>query len=423
MKRSLVQLVVGSVAVAWVLGMLVGIGFATQQTWTDTRAQEDGVALFFQLLDETPPGMREARVRELQRHTHLELSVVSVEEAEQQLGIPLGTGEAKPHRVSFREEWLFFGLRDGEGALAVGPVNPVDPDGRFPLGVVVAIIGLPAVAGVIAARVDRGLGEVERATRALAGGKLSTRVGEVGGPSVELAASFNAMAERVERLIRSRDELVQAVSHELGSPLSRLRFHMELLANVSEQDRERRLRRMTRELDGLDALVAELLAYVQSDEMEVEARSFDPTQGLRDVAELTLLEDPAYAALEVDTVLPDHAEVYADPRLFHRAAENLLRNAVRYARRHVRLELSRYHDHDRVVVHDDGPGIPEALRKKVTAPFVRLEADRNPNRGGAGLGLAIVSRIAQRHGGRLEIGESHLGGACVSILWPRVRRE
>jgi signal transduction histidine kinase len=394
------------------------IGFSAQQSWLESRAQEDGVVVFFEVLDSTPVGDREVRIQELRQHTRLPLSLMSLEEVHQRTGAPLHPGEHRPHHVSFREEWYFFGFNDGEGAFAIGPVSPVDPQGRFPIGLVFAVIGLPAIAGIVAVRVERGINKVERATHALADGELSARVDGVAGPSVELATSFNAMAERIEQLIRSRDELVQAVSHELGSPLSRLRFHMELLGNLTDDEREKRLSKMTRELDGLDLLVAELLAYVQADEIKVEARHFDPRPGLADVAELAMLEAPADAELEVDTDLPDDFDVYADPRLFQRAVENLLRNAVRYADRRVLLELSRSADYVRVAVHDDGPGIPEEQRDKVTAPFVRLEPDRNPNQGRAGLGLAIVSRIVKRHGGRLEIGESHLGGASVSILWP-----
>ena len=126
---------------------------------------------------------------------------------------------------------------------------------------------------------------MERANQALAVGNLSVRVDDDDGPSSELAASFNAMAERVEVLIKSRDELVQAVSHELGSPLARLRFHAELLENVSETKRNERIQAMTRELDALDELVAELLSCVQSDDLELDYQSFDPKQGLADLAE------------------------------------------------------------------------------------------------------------------------------------------
>ncbi len=118
------------------------------------------------------------------------------------------------------------------------------------------------------------------------------------------------------------------------------------------------------------------------------------------------------------TVVPDDVRVFADQRLFMRAVENVLRNAVRYARQSVRIDVRADADKVRVSVHDDGPGIPEDLRTKVVIPFYRPDKDRGRKTGGVGLGLAIANRILLRHGGELEIGDSPLGGAMVSTTWP-----
>jgi signal transduction histidine kinase len=149
------------------------------------------------------------------------------------------------------------------------------------------------------------------------------------------------------------------------------------------------------------------------------AMSSSSNGGLADLAELARLETPHDRKIDVDCVLPDHASVLADQRLFLRAIENLLRNAVRHAGNRVQLVLTDDEDSIRVSVHDDGPGIPEALREKAMTPFVRVEADRSRTSGGVGLGLAIASRIMDRHGGRLEIGDSPLGGAKAATLWPK----
>jgi signal transduction histidine kinase len=101
--------------------------------------------------------------------------------------------------------------------------------------------------------------------------------------------------------------------------------------------------------------------------------------------------------------------------------ENILRNAMKYARGNVLLELTQDDEHVQVVVHDDGPGIPEELREKVMIPFFRLETDRDRKTGGVGLGLAIVNRIMHRHGGRLAIDSSPLGGAMVTTWWPTLQ--
>ncbi|MEM9190327.1 MAG: ATP-binding protein [Myxococcota bacterium] len=420
MKRSFLKLVVSSVLTCWAIGFVIISTYGRSQSWADDRAKTDGVFLAYELLNELPAPERAQRLRELQPHFPVELSLMPIDDVEQRLDRPLEPGEQVPQRLSVREEWYFLAFDDGAGALAAGPAHSAVPPGIIPIGVILAVVSLPLIAGVIALRVQRQLSKVERASNALATGELTARVDNPDGPSRELAASFNAMADRVERLVRSRDELVQAVSHELGSPLSRLRFQMELLENQTGETREARLQAMGRELDALEELVAELLGYVQSDDVDLDRRAFDPNQGLRDIAELATLDAQEESTVDVAVELPKEATVMADPRLFHRAVENVLRNAVRHAQRTVRIELTEDDEHVRVTVHDDGPGIPKELRDKVTNPFFRLEGDRGRKTGGVGLGLAIVNRIMERHQGRLAIASSPLGGAMVTTLWPRV---
>lgn len=419
MRRSFLRLVISSVLLTWVLGIVVFVLFVRSLGWTEDRARIDGVFLAHELLDRTPAAGRPERARALQPHFRFALRLISLEDASAQIGRPLrpeGRAALDIHSV---EAWYFIAFSDGEGALAAGPFNPKVPIGFLPIGFLFAFVGIPAIAGLIALRVERELLKVERATEALAEGEFGARVDNQRGPSNELAASFNAMAERVERLIRSRDELVQAVSHEIGSPLSRLRFHLELLRRTTDQPSEERFDVMTRELDSLDELVAELLAYVQSDEVQIEPAEFNPRTGLTDLAELARLDLPQTRSVVVEVVVPEDVTVVADQRLFLRAVENVLRNAVRYASDRVRLELTKSDGEVRVSVDDDGPGIPASMRREVLTPFFRLDGDRHRRSGGAGLGLAIVSRIVNRHAGRIEIGDSPLGGARVTTTWPQ----
>ncbi len=416
MRGSFLRLVASSVLLSWALVLTVVLYYASHLSWIEQRAQGDGVFLAHELLDELPPAERAARVAELQVHYAVPLGLMTHAEAERRLGYAVAPGETAPLRIANEQEWLFMAFNDGEGVLAAGPVHPSIPFGVQPVGILLALAGLPLIAALIALRLERELRKVERASEALGTGELSARVDNERGPSSELAASFNAMAERVERLIRARDELVQAVSHELGSPLSRLRFHLALLEEHAADEQDERLASMTRELDALDELVAELLHYVQSDEMALDRQPFDPSRGLADLAEIAQLEAPEDRAVVDVTVRA--VTVVADQRLFLRAIENLLRNAMQHAKGEVHLEVLEEGEHVRVTVHDDGSGIPETLRDKVLAPFVRLEADRGRGTGGVGLGLAIVGRILERHDGRLEIGTSPLGGAMVSTLWP-----
>ena len=398
---------------------MVLIVYQRSQSWTEEKARSNGVFLVHEMLDQAPVPSRAKRLSELQKHFSIDLALITLDEVERRVGRRVSPGEQIPHKASTKEAWYFFVFDDGKGALAAGPVNPASPTGVIPVGLILAIVLLPVIAGVVALRVERGLTKIERANEALALGELSVRVNNQHGPSNELAASFNAMAERVEHLIRSRDELIQAVSHELGSPLSRLRFHMELLGDQSDSQRLERLNAMACELDALDELVAELLDYVQSDELKLDRQAFDPARDLNDLAELARIEIPEDRSVEVTLDLQSGVSVFADQCLFQRVVENILKNAVRHSRGNILLELKKDEAHIRVAVHDDGPGIPEELYEKVMIPFFRIESDRTRKTGGAGLGLAIVSRIMHRHGGHLSIDRSPLGGATVETFWPR----
>jgi len=419
-RRSLQKLLFGTVLLGWVLGLALTVLYARGLAWTVDRARTDGVFLVYELLADEPPSARNERLDQLRPHLRFDLRLMSLAEARDRVGDDLSPGVAVPRDINTRAAYYFFAFADG-GALEVGPFNPKIPRGFLPIGFFVAVAGFPIIAALILIRLERELRKIERASRALAIGELGARVDNRHGPSSELAASFNDMAARVEHLIRSRDELVQAVSHELGSPLSRLRFHLELLATSSGPAREERMVAMNRDLDALDELVAELLGYVQSDNVTVERGIFDARPHLTDLVELARLELPTDETLDIALDVPSDVTVYADRRLFLRVVENLLRNAVHHARERVRLSLSRKNDQVCVAVHDDGAGIPAPMRESVLAPFFRLDPDRGRRTGGAGLGLAIVSRIVSRHGGRIEIDDSPLGGAEVATYWPMSR--
>ena len=418
MRRSFVRLLLSSLVLVGILGFVVMVLFVRSLVWDRPGARRDGVFLAYRLLQAEPAEQRAQRLRELQSDVGAPLALRGGPEVIALLGRELRPLEQVQHQARVGEHWWLLAFGDGEPVLVAGPVNPASPPGGLPIGLLIAVVGLPLLGAGLAFRLERGVSQVERASEALAAGALETRVVGPEGPAQELAESFNAMAERVERLVRDRDELVQAVSHELGSPLSRLRFHLELLDDPMDEARQPQVRAMTRELDALDELVAEFLSYVQSDNRALERQRFDPGPMVGDLAELARLELPDDSAITTSLEMAGEVEVAADPRAFQRAIENLLRNAVRYAREVVCIEVTQEEVAVRVSVHDDGPGIPVELRERVLQPFMRVESDRGRAAGGVGLGLAIVSRIVARHGGRIEIGESPRGGAVITTWWP-----
>jgi two-component system sensor histidine kinase RstB len=421
MKRSFLKLIASSVLAFWLVGFGVLAAYSRTRDFTEAQVREQGLLWAYRSIDRATPSERPQLVAEMADHHDVVISIVPLETVRSMSDAAPEPGQPTFDRRERRAQWLYIPFHDHQGAFAAGPVDPLKPPGgHYPIGIVLAIILTPLVASAVAMRLAAQLRKVERASEALGSGVLSARVDNPDGPSHELAASFNDMAECVERLVKDREELVQAVSHELGSPLSRLQFQLELLDNARDSDERReRVEAMTREIEELHELVAELSSWVQSDEAALKRQDFDAVKPLTDLADLAELHVPEGRDVAVRTELPARADVHADPRLFQRAIENLLRNAVRYAESVVTLSIREADDWVHVTVEDDGPGIPIEERERVLQPFVRVEADRDRVTGGVGLGLAIVSRIVNHHGGGVTVDESAVGGARLTTSWSK----
>ena len=258
---------------------------------------------------------------------------------------------------------------------------------------------------------------VERTATAIADGDLAARIDPRHVPKgLALASAFNTMASKTERLLRAQKELLQAVSHELRTPLARIRFATDLIETAdSEQERQTRLQQVDSATQRLDDLVGELLTYVR---LESDAPTDQPeTIELNSMFEnLIDLHSPLHAGIEfeIDRIVPQ-IKIMADRRSVARAVGNLLSNAGRYAETRVDVRAIQRQDGVLIQVDDDGPGVPEKDRDTVFSPFVRL----TPGDGkGTGLGLALVQRIATRHGGTVSVTDSDSGGARFSIFLP-----
>ncbi|MCK8462396.1 ATP-binding protein [Aliiroseovarius sp. S1339] len=221
--------------------------------------------------------------------------------------------------------------------------------------------------------------------------------------------AFLDMRSRLERQIEQRTLMLSGVSHDLRTPLTRLRLGLAMIDDDSREDLER-------DVDDMERLVDRFLSFARSDALEDDPEPVD-------LAALTrhLADNAARAGQNVTL-----GEV-ADPGMrplrraaLERALENLLGNATRYGT-HARLSLVTGRGDLRFVVEDDGPGIPPDAREEALKPFARLDKARNQDKGsGVGLGLAIASDIARGHGGHLRLGESaDLGGLKVEFVLPQ----
>ncbi|SCX80185.1 ATP-binding protein [Desulfoluna spongiiphila] len=253
-------------------------------------------------------------------------------------------------------------------------------------------------------------------------GDLSARVAVSKGSAVHiLAEEFNAMAAQVQREISYRIDLADAVSHELRSPLARLQFAFGLLDEATDAGARQKLNAEIQcSIEELDGLVEELLAFSRMEHggEKPDFQEVNMTRWLETFRAGISVVRPEVEVAFRDLLEPEQATALAEERLLGRALGNLVGNAVRYARSSVEVSLERSGDDFFLTVEDDGCGIAEEHRENVFVPFIRLDGSRDRESGNHGLGLAIVRSIAERHRGRVTIGESPLGGALVRLSWP-----
>ena len=235
----------------------------------------------------------------------------------------------------------------------------------------------------------------------------------------ELAGHFNHMAERIEGLIAHQRELTNAVSHELRTPIARLSFELDQLRQQADPRKHSELiNDMYADLGELEEMVSELLTYASLERgATVISREDIQAQSWLDsvVGSVALEAEAAGVQLSIGACQVEWVRI--EPRFMARALINLLRNAIRYAERRVEVSLVRLGDGYEVLVNDDGPGVPLAGREKIFEPFSRLDASRDRRTGGFGLGLALVRRVSQSHGGEVEVLDSPWGGASFRMTW------
>jgi signal transduction histidine kinase len=263
----------------------------------------------------------------------------------------------------------------------------------------------------------RDLLRVQKSAFALGEGDLKSRVNLSKGSALyDLGNSFNAMAKQIKQLIDGHKELTNAVSHELKTPVARLRFAHEMLQEQPGQaDQKRYLANIDRDLGELESLIDELLTHARYDRADYPI--YPDNHALKSWLDLLLLEfSDLYPKLSFSLSIDSGIETaWIDKRAMSRAIRNLLSNAARYAQSKVQISVTHGLESLNFHVDDDGHGISEADRLKVFEPFVRLDSSRQRGSGGTGLGLAIVKRIVGRHGGSVLCEKSDLGGARFTV--------
>ncbi len=279
------------------------------------------------------------------------------------------------------------------------------------LAVLLALLFLAVAAGAfpVVRRLTRRLESLKQGVERFGAGDLRQRVEVSGRDEVAaVAASFNQAAAKVETLVRSHQSLLANASHELRSPLARMKMAVSMLDDAAPARREQLKREIDTNVAELDALVEEVLL----------ASRLDAAAALDQPDRVDLLALAAEEAARVDAVVDGvPLAAHGDERLLRRALRNLLENARRYGGGDIRVSTERQPGRSVVRVCDRGPGVPEALRERIFEAFYRLPGHAEKE-GGVGLGLSLVRQIAERHGGSVRCEARDGGGSCFVLTLP-----
>ena len=370
----------------------------------------------------------------------------ALSEWSERLRLPLALDDATGERIASSPS---FARRSGAGVLEAGDANdrrapqrvalsdgralwivrpgglrggPRGPDGRrlaeppfFLRGSgLLATLGALFVAVAIGAypvvrRLTRRLEALKQGVERFGSGQLQHRVEVSGRDEVAaVATSFNLAASRVEALVRSHQSLLANASHELRSPLARMKMAVSMIEDAAPAQRERLKREIDTNVAELDALVEEVLL----------ASRLDAAPSIEEHDTVDLLALAAEEGARVDAAIDGASlSVSGDERLLRRALRNLLENAQRYGGGDIRVHTERSGAFALVRVCDRGPGVPPHLRERVFEAFYRMPGHAE-QAGGVGLGLSLVKQIAERHGGSVRCEAREGGGSCFVLSLP-----
>ena len=352
-------------------------------------------------------------------------------------GEVIGTAQTKADRKLGSDLEFDVLTNEGQRLYLVLP-RPKRPPGApgmqwgrppFDFGWMLIVVGLAVALGAypVMRRLTLRLEALQRGVERWGEGDLSARVSTEGTDEVAfLAGRFNHAAERIETLMNSHKSLLANASHELRSPLARIRMSLELMAPDTDSSHRREISRSIQELD---QLIDEILLASRLDTRQADSEPFE-TLDLTGLAAEECARVNADLSAELASTTPTGFGIEAtshslsmqgSPRLLRRLIRNLLENARRYSTGDVSLELAQTRKGATqfavIKVHDRGPGVPEAKRERIFEPFYRLPG-ASEREGGVGLGLALVKSISLRHGGTVRCEARPGGGASFVVELP-----
>jgi two-component system, OmpR family, sensor kinase ParS len=349
----------------------------------------------------------------------------------QQLGMPIALLDARSVVGTPRDFAQSAALRDDAGAeyrlgyskaldqyIRIGPVPPVRDSLWLALLPLLFYASIFAIVGLWLQPILRDLRLLTNASQRFAADYREPLATHRETTQLRnLARNLDDMSVRIGTLIQNQRDLTAALSHEMRTPLARIRFALAVMQGQGDSSLQPQLTALGADVQDIDRLIATLLNYARLDHPDVRM-NWQPTPvepWLAGVLRGAALPDTR-VQISQDIAIP---VATMDARLMELALSNLVVNAQRYARSAVRVAFAREGNDYLLTIDDDGEGIPASERQNVFRAFTRLDSSRNRDTGGYGLGLAIVARIAALHRGRADVDTSAaLGGARFVVRWP-----
>jgi len=278
---------------------------------------------------------------------------------------------------------------------------------------------------LIAHYLTKPIENLRDATHQLARGNLDIRAGENLGHRqdeiADLVRDFDSMAGELRNQIQSERSLLSGVSHELRSPIARIRLALTLARNAPDEERKEMLDRIEQDTIQLDSMLERILTVARLESGQQKVR-FEPLS-LNDVID-DVLHDANFEATATGTTITcqksGEVKVSGDTGLLHSAIENVVRNAIFYSGQNgkISVALDKTNDSAVIAVRDDGPGVPESALPLLFKPFYRVDDSRGIATGGMGLGLAIVRNAVAAHGGTVSAKNIAPQGLEVELRLP-----
>lgn len=285
--------------------------------------------------------------------------------------------------------------------------------GQFsPLVMYLVLIGLLSVFGgmLFANWLNRPLKALEESARQVGRGEFPEQLPEKGASEImAVTRAFNQMSRGIRELENDRNLLMAGVSHDLRTPLTRIR----LAAEMMPQEDDSLAQGIIEDIDDMNDIIDQFIDYVRLDQQECSSK-----ESLNELIEQTVANVPDNWQKEFEVSLGELPRVWLRPLSMKRVIINLLENAERYGKHHVVVSSGHDKKQKRVWfrITDDGPGIPEEQQQKLFEPFT--QGDKARGGVGSGLGLAIIKRIVDRHDGNIKLQNRPEGGLCVRIELP-----